>query len=177
MDNINPAAYVIVGGLITAIATLGVALFNVEGEKNLDSRKRTDNRQLARDEYQRMTLVALQAAVIDLARGSSQMFQHDLRQYRATGKWGGTQMGDDLNECERDARQRVATLKTNVDDDETRVLVEALLRSMQGVIGAKDEATADSANLESALLNGRIMEQSGALIRATFIDPTKRDSI
>lgn len=175
MDEVNPALYVILGGVITAIATLGVAWFNVEGEKNLDNTQRKDNRQLARDEYQRKMLIALQAAVIDLARGSSQMFRHDLMHFRTTGRWGATPMSEELNEFERAARRRVATLKTNVDDDETRELVGALLRSLQSVIAAKDEASADAENLASALLTDRLMERSGALIRATLVDPTERN--
>lgn len=174
-DNPGFAAFVgvIVGGIITGITTLGVEWLRSNGEWTTDQKKREDNRRLGLEELQRVTLLELQGAVIDMARSAAQINLHDLRHFHETGRWERTQVGEELAEFDRVARQRANALKTRVADDEARELIEQIGQEHHAMLVATNATDADQANLRATRLTAAFMEKSGALIRATFrVDST-----
>jgi len=147
---------VIVGGVITGLATLGVELIRANKAASLDSAKRQDDRQFRRDKFQRKTLLVLQHAVTEYMT--------------ALGRVCTVRAPETIAEASR-AALLVGTLGSRVDDELVRSATEKLVEMGAGILrGETVEATFDSATATATAANSR----AGELIRATHVDPSSR---
>ena len=160
---------VVVGGIVTGLATIGVEWVRSNHESTLDRDKRVDNRRLALEEFQRNTLVELQRALLDQARAEAEFFMHRLRATKeGAGHWSAIRIPDELDERNRALNQTVSTLTTRVVDDEVRQMVEALSRGyFAGLTAASSDEAERAFNGTTQLLKD-IQDRTGELIRATF---------
>ena len=152
---------VVVGFIIAgAIQILGQVVSGRQATAQ-DGAKRQDDRRLARDAFQRETLLALQDAIYDFsAINVAYLARHE-----------GIVPDADLPTRNRIATARVITLRSRVADEEIRRASADFVKGSGLLSNATnaDEATAAwSTALEAAK---RAVDRSGALIQATFVEP------
>jgi hypothetical protein len=159
---------VVVGGVITGFVSVAAEWIRSSKEAALDGAKRQDDRRLSLDHFQRETLLELQDAVNDMARGSALILVEQVRQAGERSRWEHTPVSEDLAEFERGARQRVATLQTRVLDGQVRGLVSNFISAERRMLFAETQSAASRESEEVAEVVGSILDRTGELIRATF---------
>jgi len=152
---------VVVGFIIAgAIQILGQIVSGRQATA-LDGAKRQDDRRLARDAFQRETLLALQDAIGDI--------NDILVVYLARHE--GIVPEADLSTRYRIAAARVITLRSRVADDEIRGAAADFVNG-SGLMSNAENASEAKAAFETALEAAkRAVDRSGALIQATFVEP------
>ena len=167
---------VVLGGIITGVVTLRSEAIRADKEASLDGAKRTDDRRLALDQFQRATLLDLQDAVNDMATAGGEAFGESLQVSRQIGKWRHVPLIGDQSTFEQNARQRVATLNTRVADDDTRDLVLRFIVAHRHLAMAETQEDAEAAFGNVAQSVDAVMDRTGELIRATFrVDATPQE--
>jgi hypothetical protein len=76
---------VVVGGLLTGIVSIAAEWLRGKHESNLDSAKRTDDRRLAREAFQRENLLAIQERLAEWMRAETKLNIHDRATVEASG--------------------------------------------------------------------------------------------
>ena len=76
---------VVIGGVITAIVTLGAEWIRGGHESTLDKERRADDRRLGRDAFQRQNLLELQECLAVWARAEGAAMAFDQLTFRKTG--------------------------------------------------------------------------------------------
>jgi hypothetical protein len=161
-------AGVIIGAAITGGVAIGGEILRGRQESNQDSTERADNRLLASDQFQRESLLALQDAAADLARACGRLHHHDLTEFRRTGTWGGSTVGEELGEAARLGARAVSLYRSRIADAETRDLEAALASGYGRLVAAKDQPAGDAADAAVAHATDQLITRTGELIRSTF---------
>jgi hypothetical protein len=171
---VDPAVWgvigVIVGGLITSSVTLGAEIVRGRNAASLDRKKRDDDRQLARDAFQRETLLALQEALNRWMRAVAQMSMWDTRSLREQGRL--VLLPEDLNTEVFEAGIRMMFLTERVTDDDLREVLselrstEATMQARRAVLhGRATEATVES-EFQDLMSQGAVVQRAlGAVLR------------
>jgi hypothetical protein len=161
---------VIIGGLTTGLVTLGVELIRANKAASLDSAKRQDDRQLGRDQFQRETLLKLQAAINELMAA--------LHALPTPTKGAVTRPGAEatVSAYGRTAL-RVGTLGSRVDDEMVRTATEKLVILGATIVEPEAWLAADAALDRAGDIAAATLSRSGELIRATFVDPSSRSDL
>jgi hypothetical protein len=155
---------VIIGGLITGIATMGVEYMRGRQASSLDDRKRQDDRRIERDRIQRDTLLDLQPATVEWTRTISEMQLADLDAIRRTGRVASPYPGD-LADREMLAGRRFMYLVERVRDDGLRDELRALRKGAWDVTTARTEADVNAAAAAVAERMDAAMTRLGATLR------------
>jgi len=87
---------------------------------------RSAERDVARDAFQRETLLEIQGAVLDVLRASSQLHINHKRVYRGTGKYARASDPEEMAEKQREAMARASQLRQRVLDDSLRTSIREL---------------------------------------------------
>ena len=154
---------VIVGGLITGLVTVWAEKIRAEKVAALDSAKRQDDRRLSRDNFQRETLLALQDAVGDV---NAMMVRYRVR-------LDGHAPDADTSDLYRIATGKVITLRSRIGDEQIRDAAGAFIQTAGQMTGTLDAATSDEALGRAAGHARRVLDRSGELIQATFVEPSR----
>ena len=161
---------VVVGGVITGILTLGTEVVRANKQADLDGAKRSDDRRLAMNTFQRETLLALQDAMNDLNGvvvklmadrptvadpGSLSRYEQTVNDYRLTSA-------------------SVILLTTRVADDEVREFTTEFVKGVSALTRAGDDAERQEAFNVAGRWSGKAIQRSGELIRSTFVEAETR---
>lgn len=84
---IAPALSVLAGGLLTMLASWAADRRLSERERENRREDRKDRLAMRRNDFQRESLLALQAASQELLRTTGASLHQDILAYRSTGKW------------------------------------------------------------------------------------------
>ena len=155
---------VVIGGIITGFVSIRLETIRADREASLDSAKRADDRRLGRDAFQREGLLALQDAVGEV---NSSLVKYRTRQ-------AGYVPEADLPVRYQASTFRVITLRSRVADKEIREAAAGFIAAAGRITGAHTEADADVALGEAGTFAHRVIERSGELIHATFVEPTPK---
>lgn len=115
---------VIVGGVITAVATVGVQWLRGTQDSKLDSLKRDDDRKVESDRVQRATLLELQERLNEWMRGCAKIYMADRAALRATGQMH--QLPPAVSDEAFEAGRRLMYLTERVTDDDLRTALRAV---------------------------------------------------
>lgn len=118
-----------------------------------------------RIEFQRKTLLNLQAALMQLVRAYGETHQFDVMQSRAAGKWTKSLLPDELNAREFNAGVQVTKLRVRVRDEILRNAIKRLRDSSYGITVANSEAQSTQALNSSIEIFEFVSERLGELLR------------
>jgi hypothetical protein len=157
---------VVIGGLLTAGTTLLADKLRADRESALDSAKRSDDRRLAHDQFQRETLLALQDALLDLTHSAMTRCVKE----RDAGRIGTADAipTGELAQTERAVRERIQALNTRVADHEARRLVDVVFAKLWTMLTAPSADVGDDAVTDAGETVAALLTRSGELIRGTF---------
>jgi hypothetical protein len=159
MDSAVWAAFgVLVGVLLTGLFNLRAETMRANRAEKLDRWKRLDDRLLARDEFQRQTMLDLQDTIRQLVELEVPMVTGQHRPaawFKALNSHGGLLW-------------RMLALRSRVDDQRVRELVDEFAKAASELV----KPGADTGNDPSPALAGEILDRTGELIRQRFEDPT-----
>ncbi len=158
---------VLIGGLITGVVTIGAELIRGRREAGLDSAKRSDDRRLGRDAFQRAQLLELQEAAEQLLNATEAIHFHA----QASGTMFG--LPSALENSYDEAVLRVSKLRSRIADARTREHAEVLLGAATATLKAPDRETGNATRQALRDARGQLLTRTGELIVATFVDPTK----
>jgi hypothetical protein len=176
MSDLGPQIVVAVTGI--AGAGLGLAGgIAVERIRSTDARTARDAaRQQQLDDFQRETLIAFQEVIGRYARANGRAWHHDEMEFKRTGKWMSTLLGEDINrelfEASRDARQLVQRVR----DDEVRAKFTAYhgaqsedaaaAAPLPGQSDTQRHETARDRHMRIAQLQQALEDRLGEVLRA-----------
>ena len=138
-----------------------------ERERDRESRKEARRDQLAqqRRTFQRETLLALQDAVMDLARATTAVVHQDEMEFRKTGKWQKQLLDEKLNQDQLLASQRVSTLSVRVRDPLVREMAERIRNyAAQATVGPTREDSL-SGRMKMSDEFGKLQPRIGEILR------------
>jgi hypothetical protein len=81
-------------------------------------------RDVARDAFQRETLIELQDWLGKLGRATGASMHHDEMEFRSSGQWGRSLLGEEWNRAHHEALVNVNRLRVRVLDDDVRQVVQ-----------------------------------------------------
>lgn len=124
-----PEGWFAAGGVLTGFVAKSLAdllqhRFVSERERAAREAAAKSQMQERRDAFQRQTLLALQEALMDLARTEGSMQTHDVRAFRETNQWHKNRYGEELSEQNRIANALISKLVVRVRDDRVRQQVQ-----------------------------------------------------
>lgn len=152
---------VIIGGLITGLVSIRLETIRADKAAALDSAKRRDDRELALDQFQREALLAMQDAVGDV---NAHMIRHRMR-------FDGVVPAPDTPEKYRIATGRVIMLRSRIADEQIREAAATFVQVVGQMTATQDAISAEEGIARAAVPARIVIERSGELIRATFVDP------
>jgi hypothetical protein len=135
---------------------------------------RAAEREVARQAFQRDTLLELQDEVLALLRNTAQLHSHHVNVYRATGQYARDRVPEDLDEESRLAIARVNRLRQRVIDDDLRQHLAAVRNlctlvtrpaQMQEGSEAEIAARGEQAWFELAAESRDVEDHIGAVLR------------
>jgi len=163
-------------GVVPLLSALAGYIVGVLGEYLRDARARTREREARADsrreklrarrsDFQREALLSLQDAVMQLARACGRMHHHDEREYKRSGQWGRTLLGEELNRFAYEATVKTLTYTMRVRDDHVRELAKRFREtcSKVGLCGSREEAL--RAMQESIAALEPLQERLGLVLR------------
>jgi hypothetical protein len=111
-----PAA-TLAAGVLGTLGGQGLREWRTSGRER---EARRAERQVARDAFQRETLLELQDAILEMVRLTSKLHIYHRRVFAESGRWSRDPEPDDLAEAHRLTIARMAALKQRVLDGELR---------------------------------------------------------
>jgi hypothetical protein len=152
---------VIVGVAVTGIVTIRAEIIRADRTEKLDRWKRVDDRQLARDQFQRQTLLDLQDAIAELS---------DIEVRMVTGQHRGA-TGHEVLDRYSVISWRIHSLNSRVSNEQVRESVGALMQSVTALSRADKDAREEP--FDRVGDNTRtFLVRSGTLIRERFEEPS-----
>lgn len=154
---------VVVGAVITGFVTIRAESLRAEKAAALDTARRDADRRLARDEFQRENLLALQVKLVEWLRTMADMYNADLASVRETGEV-------DLAPGEATSREMLAGrefmyLTERVGDDGLRARLTGL-RGLSVEAGqARTEDEVEAAGQAIARAGSAALEHLGTVLR------------
>lgn len=149
---------VLLGGLIASISAIALEYFRGQHESSLDSARRTDDRRLERERFERRTLVDAQDALNALGTLLTEYL------LVLTGQPAAADLALRYNE----SLSHVNKLLSRVADEELRISAHSALAKAAVVTASKDKATASTAFQDYGTASGKFLRRSGELILSTF---------
>jgi hypothetical protein len=120
--------------------------------------------------FQRETLLELQDAVHDEMRAATKAYLHDGREFRKTGEWGRSLLGEELNQHAAEASRRTALLLERVASDNVRSRVKEAKAAAHQVLMARDSVTAEEVFARMGDEGQRAIEHIGQALRSLYVD-------
>jgi hypothetical protein len=134
---------------------------------------RQAEREVARDIFQRETLLELQGATIELLRCTTKLHLHQRTSFAKTGTWDVSGQPDGLAEAGMSAAATVSRLRQRISDDELRADIRQLQELCVGAYGAKlgipdyvAARGADGAFVALGPANEKLEDRIGVVMRA-----------
>jgi hypothetical protein len=159
---------VVVGAVVTGYVTLRQTQLATAREREARQAEREQARKDVRDAFQRENLLALQDAVMDMRKATTDEFERKLANEKDAGYWYTRDFGEPLPADWTEADMRVSKLRARVFDDDLRSLVEEF-RQMSGLaITAQEAGKAFDRFNEADALTHRINHQIGLLLPDLF---------
>ena len=140
----DAAVWGFIGVIVGVLITLGAEVILSRDEANPDSR--SSRRQAERDQFQRSTLVKLQAALESFAGTALAIGAARHAEASAAGGWrpfGDHTLTPELTEANREANMAIASLSSLVLDDDVRQLCREVLASAAQIWLAQSPEEAD----------------------------------
>jgi hypothetical protein len=109
---------IIIGSALVIVYGSVTEVLRGRRESLLDRQKRADDRQLAREAFQREQLQSLQPALVAWARASVEHQLVDRAAYRASGEWHKNLVGPEVSEREQMASLNLTMLRSRIADEE-----------------------------------------------------------
>jgi hypothetical protein len=139
-----------------------------------ETRRRAEDRQNHRAEFQRATLLELQETLHDLGRAAAQIAHADMMEHRRTGApIGRNLLGDELGEGARLAHPRVAILVLRVSDDAVRESVTRVTELSAHFALERIEAEDTALRLQLVDANETANQAIRRALAATFLDASR----
>ncbi|MBF6606730.1 MAG: hypothetical protein IVW53_14265 [Chloroflexi bacterium] len=159
---------VIIGSLLSIAAGMLTEVVRGNRESRVDREKRADDRRLARDSFQRETLLRFQDALVDWARAGEEHHRADKTAFRESGEWGKNLVGEEMSNRELAANRNLSLLRSRIEDDELRARLGVCQGMSVRMLMAKDRSTAVALNIEMAPHLDWCLNRAGELIRALW---------
>lgn len=157
---------VLAGGLLTMLAAWLGDRRTTARDRERRREERNERRATRRHDFQRETLLGLQAASQKLLRNTGASLHQDVVAYRTTGKWQRQQLPNDLSNDHLHLTTETMLLASRVQNDEVRALADRL-RGQTTVVGqSSDERQAESRMMAAADTQSTLIQQIGRLVRA-----------
>lgn len=141
-------------------------------DKRLSDRERERRREerheklaMRRADFQRETLLALQAASQKLMRVAAAMHHKDRMAFRKTGAWQKQQLGEDLSNEHLRQTTETKLLASRVLDNETREVANEFRKLASTVSICGSEGDAEERLNAAANMQGILIERIGQLVR------------
>jgi hypothetical protein len=134
-------------------------------EREQRSGERAELRILKQNDFQRQTLLDLQVASQRLLRMMGAIRHEDVMRSRSGGAYGGRSVTTQLSDGLFEANVDTMLLASRVQDQEVRTLSERLRDLAARVCVAASESDSDDAMQSAAIIQQRLIERTGELIR------------
>ena len=155
---------VVIGAVITGLVTIVAERMRTDREASLDSAKREHDRLVARDAFQRETLLKLQVKLADWLAAMSELYLADRDAVRSTGQVDV--MPDELSSRESVAGRELAYLAERVLDDELRGRLVAL-RDLSGeATRARTADDVEAAHAAITMAGTEAVAHTGRVLRS-----------
>lgn len=156
---------VIAGGVLTMISAWIADNRLTERERERRSEELRERRANRRDDFQRETLLSLQAASQKLLRTTSAMHHQDVITFRKSGQWQKQKFGDDLSNDHLHQNTETMLLASRVRDEDARSLANEL-RERASVAGfSANEVEAECRMKAAADTQQALIQRIGQLVR------------
>lgn len=159
------AIWSLLGAIVGAAASIATAWLAARSSYELQRKKSAEDRADRASSFQRETLLEVQEAIHDSLRLASRAHHEDLKAYRTTKEWGQNMLPDDLSEGVRLAQRRVAILVERIADDQLRVAVKGLMRTVTTALLAQTEREAEFHMNATAKESESLFEGIGVVLR------------
>lgn len=170
MEAVNQTVWFPVVTLITgALLKAAFDYFNETRQEARDRRVRLEKRQevflMQRIEAQRALFPLLQESLVELMRATNLLHIEDLRSYRATGKWGGSLVGDEISDRSLAAFRKVGLYRVRIQDDELRDDIAKLSSLCSKTSTARSAVEAEMIMMNAGVFFSEVNERLGAVFR------------
>lgn len=163
-----PVATFVVGQLFAIALEWLRGIFTARREKAARDQARSEAVDDRRADFQRETLLALQASLVEVHRATVRLHMADERTFRATGRWAAGHIGDEEGEQERLLRAQLNLLKERVLDEGLRDLVGQAQHAQRRIVAARDQENATTAYALFVECVGLANARAGELLRALY---------
>ena len=164
-DALSHVAGVLLGGLLTLLTAWFTDHRLTSREREQRAGERAELRTLRQNDFQRQTLLDLQAASQRLLRMAGAIRYEDVMRSRSGGAYGGRSATTHLSDGLFEANVDTMLLASRVQDPEVRTLSERLRDLAARVCVAASESDSGDLMQSAAIIQQRLIERTGDLIR------------
>lgn len=166
---------VIAGGALTMFAGWLADKRLTDREREKRNEERRERIAIRRSDFQRETLLALQAATQKLIRNAGASLHQDIVAHRTGAEWQRQQLPDGLSDDHLHWTTETMLLASRVRDDQVRNLADQLRSQATKVGFSSNEPEAESRMAEAATTHAALNDRIGLLIRE--IDVIEADAV
>lgn len=156
---------VIAGGALTMFSGWLADWRLKDRERERRNEERRDRLAMRRSDFQRETLLALQAASQKLIRNTGASLHQDIVAFRNGGEWQRQKLPNNLSNDQLHLHTETLLLASRVRDDEVRALADRLGIQTSEVGFSSTEDEAQGRMMSAADTQQALVERTGYLIR------------
>lgn len=160
-----PIITLVLGIFLKGINDLIFDARKAKREKEARLELRLDTLNLRKIEFQRASLLDLQAAMQKLARATGKGHYDDLMAFQESGEWGKNSLSEEANEGAFQAQTSLLALRVRVDDSEIRELADAFSFTCNHITLCKDKQSAEACFLRLQVHLQELNDKIGAALR------------
>ncbi|ENM3807642.1 hypothetical protein V7T16_15665 [Vibrio metoecus] len=159
-----------IGTIIGALASIATTAITSWSSHALSNKAKEHERQEFTNNFQRETILELQAELLEYFRSCGQIYRSDKINFENTGQWG-IPISEELNVQNRDLNAKTAILIQRVANDELRASLQVLKDNCTKCLLAKDELEATAYYSSASDDYTNTCELMGRVLRSTYWQP------